>query len=382
MDWLRIGAFACLILYHVGMVFVPWGFHVKERPSVDWMTIPMLAVSPWRLTLLFVVSGYASRALLRRWRGPATFAWRRSVRLLVPLAFAVVVVVPPQPWVELVTQHGYARSFGHFWLHDFFRFGHVAGIGLPAWNHLWFVGYLWTYTVALALLTALPRPPQLQRWFDRLFGGMGAVLLPLGWLLATQVIVFQRWTDSQDVIHDGVAHLAYFPAFLFGFALARSDRVMAAIVRWHRPAGIAALAAWGVAVARELVWPGGATPPARFVDLLVWSRQVHCWGAIVALIGFAEVHLNRDHRWRATLTEAVFPFYIIHQTAIVLAFYLLVPLALPTGLEFLALVTATVAACWLFYLGGREIPWARPLIGLRPRLPRSREPAIASVPTL
>ena len=29
MDWLRIGAFALLILYHIGMVFVPWNFHVK-----------------------------------------------------------------------------------------------------------------------------------------------------------------------------------------------------------------------------------------------------------------------------------------------------------------------------------------------------------------
>ena len=73
MDWLRIGAFALLILYHIGMVFVPWGFHVKTAQPIDWVAIPMLATNPWRLTLLFVVSGYASRALLaqvgRRRRG-------------------------------------------------------------------------------------------------------------------------------------------------------------------------------------------------------------------------------------------------------------------------------------------------------------------------
>ena len=34
MDWLRIGAFGLLILYHIGMVFVPWGYHVKTAEPV------------------------------------------------------------------------------------------------------------------------------------------------------------------------------------------------------------------------------------------------------------------------------------------------------------------------------------------------------------
>ena len=28
LDWLRIGAFALLIVYHVGMVYVSWDFHI------------------------------------------------------------------------------------------------------------------------------------------------------------------------------------------------------------------------------------------------------------------------------------------------------------------------------------------------------------------
>ncbi|RYD20313.1 MAG: acyltransferase, partial [Lysobacteraceae bacterium] len=43
MDWLRIGAFALLILYHIGMVFVPWNFHVKSLHVEDWVRLPMLA---------------------------------------------------------------------------------------------------------------------------------------------------------------------------------------------------------------------------------------------------------------------------------------------------------------------------------------------------
>jgi peptidoglycan/LPS O-acetylase OafA/YrhL len=99
------------------------------------------------------------------------------------------------------------------------------------------------------------------------------------------------------------------------------------------------------------------------------------------LIGLADRFWNRDHPWRRTLTEAVFPFYIIHQTIIVVTGWYLLRFALPPTTEFAALLAATVTGCWLFYFGGREIGWLRPLIGLRPlaQRPRSATEA-ASIP--
>ncbi|MEG8053559.1 hypothetical protein QP185_10460 [Sphingomonas aerolata] len=79
------------------MVFVPWNFHVKSTHVEDWVRLPMLATNAWRLTLLFVVSGYASRALLRRSSGPVRFFATRCYRLLVPLAFGILVIVPRNP---------------------------------------------------------------------------------------------------------------------------------------------------------------------------------------------------------------------------------------------------------------------------------------------
>ena len=123
MDWLRIGAFGLLILYHIGMYFVPWGWHVKTAEPLDWVQLPMLATNSWRLALLFLVSGYASAALFAKLGGSGAFARSRSARLLIPLVFGLIVVIPVQPWIELVTQHGYAHGFAHFWLYDYFRFG-------------------------------------------------------------------------------------------------------------------------------------------------------------------------------------------------------------------------------------------------------------------
>ena len=91
------------------------------------------------------------------------------------------------------------------------------------------------------------------------------------------------------------------------------------------------------------------------------------WSAIVALIGMADRYWNRDHRWRPMLTEAVFPFYIVHQTIIVWLGWYLLRFALPPLAEFAILVLATAAGCWACYLIGREIGPLRPLIGLRPK---------------
>src|SRR3546814_1814726 len=61
----------------------------------------------------------------------------------------------------------------------------------------------------------------------------------------------------------------------------------------------------------------------------------------------------------------LFPFYIIHQTVIVVVGYAIVGRGIAPGAEFAILLAATVAGCWGFYLIGREIGWLRPLIGLR-----------------
>jgi len=373
LDWLRIGAFGILIFYHIGMVFVPWAYHVKSANVADWVTLPMLASNAWRLTLLFVVSGYASRALLSRSPGLLAFVRNRSVRLLIPLAFGIAVIVPPQAWVELTTQHGYSGDFGTFWLHDYFRFAPLAGIMLPTWNHLWFVAYLWVYTIVLALLVAIAPKGWPQRAYDRLFGTPLVLFLPLAYLMCVHGWWIRMSAETQNLLDDRIGHLTFLPAFLFGFGLAGSATARAAILRWWKVAATLALLGYATIVGIELRWPADVVTPRWVYTPYGFAHAMEQWGAIIALIGVAERWWNRDHRWRATLTEAVFPFYIIHQTIIVLATWALLPAHLPGWAEFAIIAAATVAGCWAFYLIGRELRWLRPLIGLRPRPRTARE---------
>lgn len=369
MDWLRIGAFGLLILYHIGMYFVPWGWHVKIDPVIDWAAIPMLATNGWRLPLLFLVSGYASAALFAKLGGAGAFARSRSARLLVPLAFGIVVVIPPQPWIELMGQHGYAHGFLHFWWADYFRFGALDGIILPTWQHLWFVVYLWAYTLIAALLLAAVPAAVRGRIADgavRLLSGWRLLAVPmLGWLAV--LAAFPGHEETHALFDDGPSHLHYLIAFGVGWLLRVRPELFAAVTQWWKAAAVLAVLAFLPVAWVAWNWPGDMRAPDWARSLFDVARQVQGWAAIVALIGVADHWWNRDYRWRAMLAEAVFPFYIIHQTIIVVVGWYLKQADVAALPSFLILIAATVAGCWFFYAVGRRIGWLRPLIGLQRR---------------
>jgi hypothetical protein len=369
MDWLRIGAFGLLILYHIGMFFVPWGWHVKTAVPLDWAGLPMLATNAWRLPLLFAVSGFATAAVLGKSRGTGGFLRDRTARLLVPTIFAAIVIIPPQPWIELVTQHGYAHGFLHFWAHDYFRFGTLDGVVLPTWQHLWFVVYLWVYTLALVLILALTpvaARASFARFADDLLSGPGLLLVPLAWLAVHMAISWPGAEPTHALVDDWNAHRMYFPAFAFGVFLADAPRTWGSIRRWWKVAGVLAILGYAGIAAIYTAWISGAAAPDALRLPFAAARLVMGWTAVVALIGLADRHWNRDHPLRPMLTEAVFPFYIIHQTIIVVLGWYLLRFALPPVAEFAILVPATALGCWLFYRAGRRIGGLRPLIGLRP----------------
>ena len=87
--------------------------------------------------------------------------------------------------------------------------------------------------------------------------------------------------------------------------------------------------------------------------------------AIIAATGYAHRYLRHaDGPIRQTLTQATFPFYLIHQTIIVVAGHHLDNLGLPLLVEAPLLLGATALGCWAFYDLGRRIPPLRVWVGL------------------
>lgn len=382
MDWLRIAAFALLIVYHVAMVFAPWDWVIHTPRSYAALVPPMALLTPWRLPLLFAVSGYASRKLYDRAGSPAAFAESRSKRLLIPLAFGMAAIVPLEMWVR-VMETGYPHGYLHFWAVDYWRSGEFYGREFPSWEHLWFIAYLAAYSFVLAGVLALwgGRVMAAIGWLaDWCSVGMRLLWMPIAGLIVIRLALLFVVAERQGLTRDWSGHAQYLPIFLFGFALAGAPQLWPAIERiWKRAFLIAALAGLPV-VLIEMRWPGSAVPPHAMMALDRACRVTMAWCMILGLFHVAETWWNRDHRWRRPLAEAVFPFYIIHHPAIVLIAWYTLPLGLGPVTEFALLLGGTFAACFaVFALGGR-IGWIRPLIGLSPVRAAAAKAARSPVP--
>lgn len=368
LDWLRIGAFGLLIVYHVAMVFSTWDWVIKSPVTYPQLIIPMALLTPWRLPLLFAVSGYASRKLLDKSGSVTAFTHSRNRRLLIPWAFAMVVIIPPEMWVRALEQ-GYPHSFLRFWLSDYWSLAPAYGKPFPSWEHLWFVVYLWAYTMLLAALLLLPKwnAARVTAITDWLAKGTRLLWAPIAVLVVLKMSVLFVLPEKQGLFTDWNAHLMYLPIFLFGFALGGATQLWPVIARAWRPATAIAIASGAVVAWIEVTYPGHEVPPHAIMALDRAARLAMAWSMILLLFHLATRFLNRDHKWRATLAEAVFPLYIAHHPAIVLIAWFTLPLHIDPFAEFALILTGTFGFAAAFYLIGREVDFLRPLIGLAPR---------------
>jgi hypothetical protein len=362
LDWLRIAAFGLLILYHAGMAFVVWDWHIKLA-RLAWLEPVMLFTNAWRLLLLFIISGIASAAMLGK--GEAGFLASRSKRLLLPLLFGVVLIVPPQPWVEVQVKGVWSGSFTNFWLGPFFGFSDALGLILPTWNHLWFVVYLWLYTLLLALLPSRARTG-LARAVGQLLAGNRLLWLPMLAIAAIRIALADRFPESHDVVSDWCMHWIYGGGFFIGAAMGTAGPLWAGVARLWRPGLALGIASWA-GVAWINVQPGDVE--GGWLVLTRVLRAVQAWGMIIGLLGAAQRFLDHDHRWRLPLAQAVFPAYLIHQTLIVLIAWWLVPLGLPVGAQAAILLAGTALGTAAFCLVTARINWLRPWVGYGPIRP-------------
>lgn len=381
MDWLRIGAFMLLILYHVGYNFTPWGYQTPTRGVVGWAEIPLLALSPWRLSLLFAISGYASAALLAKDGSTGEFFRNRLARLGIPLAFGLLVIVPPQPYMGLVNS-GYEHGYLYYLLHDAFTFRTVRLEYVPRAMHMWFVIYLLAYTVLFcAVRAAMPQSwrEALHAKAERALASPALLPLGIGAVFLVRQFVPYGWTDLHSILDDRAAHLHYGAMFLFGLLLRESEALRLVIARQWKQALALALAGFAWAAGDAWVFPGNTPTPAAWSVPLCLAKSLMSWCTVIALFGVADRYWNRDASWRATLAEAVFPVYIAHQTIMVLVSYWLRDKGLTALPEFLLLCSSVAIGSWFFYLVGREIGPLRPLIGLKRQRPAKRRPQQAPV---
>lgn len=316
-DWLRILAMFSVFLFHCARYFDHEGWHVKNlRLSLGFSVFVGILVQ-WIMPIFFVLSGQSSRFALN-FRSAGQFLGERFKRLVIPLVFGIFILVPPQVYIERFTGGQFSGSFFRFYPHYFDGFygfgGNFAWMGL----HLWFLLMLFLFSLlTLPLLLALKKEG-VSRWSGKLasfFEKSGAILL---WAIPLAFMEFLFHPDGLGQRNFGGWNIfVYLVFFLFGYLLASDERYKLSVERQRTIfLALAAITTLiGYYIRRSGFYPPFGSFEYFWVSLL---RTFNSWVWVLAILGIGSRHLAFRNRLSKYANEAVLPFYILHQTVIVI----------------------------------------------------------------
>ncbi len=338
----------------MGMVFVPWEYHIKNNEISESLIWPMLFVNQWRLPILFVISGMGTRFALSH-RSGKQFIQERFVRLVIPLVFGILFIISPQIYYERLADGQFSGSFISFYPHFF---DGIYPSGNLSWNHLWFLPYLFIYSLILAPLFLLIRNnPNLK--FLKLIDSL--VNKPLGLLVFAIPLMIVQYTlaplfpVTRNLFYDWYAFFYYLLLFLYGYLfISVQQSFWLALDKTKYIALIGGL----------IFFPLNLIFHRTLFGPILDNLNLICW--IVVILGFSARYLNKPSPALKYANRAVYPFYILHQTiTLAVAFYIR-DLEWSIGLKFIVLSVATFGGSWIIYeLLIRRIKFLGFLFGLK-----------------
>jgi glucan biosynthesis protein C len=391
LDLLRALVVVGLVFFHSAVIFGAGEFPVKAAAENRVAAVFLGFGATWGMPLLFLIAGMGIWYSLQS-RSPAAFARERLWRLGVPLLVGLLTLVPLQVYLGLRRAgdpSSYVSFYARFWdvrpALDFPFVITAAPDGVFETGHLWFLVCLLGFSLVLLPGLAWLRRPAGTRLLGRLGGLLarpGGLLLPALPLAAVEVAL------GSETGHGGWNHGSYALFLLYGFVAAADPRIGEVFQRRWRPAAalglllfLAAGVAYGAADADAEPFTGMDSFSMAFRLL----KSVDGWLWVVAIVGLARSQLQRRRSSPAQLApqraarpgllrhlgayanEAVLPFYVLHETVIVVVAYFVLSWPIAAGVQYSLIALISLAATLLLYdLSVRRSPLTRFLFGLKP----------------
>jgi surface polysaccharide O-acyltransferase-like enzyme len=348
LDWLRVIVFALLIIYHSGMFFVPWEWHIKNNELSDSFIIPMRFVSQWRLSLLFLISGMGT-AFAGRKRGVREFVFERFRRIFIPLVCGIFITVIPQVWIERVSTGEYEGSFLSFLAGP--AFSGIYPDGNFSWHHLWFLPYLLFFSLIIA--------PFNYKWELNKRGSIIALSIAFILLFLSNFCLRLAYPSTHAFWGDWYNLSTYFIFFSCGFIIIKSGNAIWNVIKEFR-----LLFLITASLSFYLMEFTEITRNLNIGRSLLLTINTSLW--IVTLLGYAIKYLSKSGKYLNYANRAVYPFYIIHQTVTVFLGYIIMNLSWPVLNKFIFMVVFTFLITFILYeFIVRRIKLLHPIFGLK-----------------
>lgn len=372
LDWLRVLAMASIFFFHNNRFFDFDGWHVKNAETSLGSTIFTQFFSQWMMPLFFLIAGAAVYYALR-FRAARQFIRERSLRLMIPLVtVGMFVLAPPQVYLERLSQGEFSGTFPQFY-HRYFDGlygfgGNFAFHGM----HLWFLLFLFIFSVT-TLPLLLPRKGTGKSLISRLatlFEKPWALMLLLLPLAATSILADVTWLGWTRQM-GGWDTLSYLLFFIYGYLVFSNTQIQENIKRYSTIALIVALVLTTVGfVLRYQVNPQILFGTPEYVGIMLLRASLAwCW--LIAILGFGSRVLNRNNRFLGYANEAVLPFYVLHQTVILIIGFYVVQwnMGIPAKYAIISATSfATIMAIYVLLI--RRINPLRFVFGMRPKKPK------------
>lgn len=355
LDWLRVVAILILHLFHCGMFFNSWGWHVKSPELLPVLEPVMTVLHLVRMPLLMLIAGAGTAFCLRK-RSIGGFAGERSLRLLLPLVVGMLLVVPPQIYAERVWTGAWQGTFLD-WYPSVFQFRPYPN-GNLSWHHLWFVVYLYTYCILALPLLRWSRTERGEAFLDRasawLVKGWRIYLPALSLFLGRYLLL--RFDETHGLIDDPKTFVFYLQLFLLGHLFGRRPALLERVRELR----------WTSLVIGLLLLPITFTEAEGWINaprvLLIW---LFSWTVLLAALGHARQHIRARKPWLVRAQENAYPFYILHQTIIILVAWQSLRFPMGPWSRFGLVILVSFTLTWLGCELIRATPWLRPLFGLK-----------------
>jgi len=351
-----------MLLFHCARFFNDEDWHVKNGQLSDGMGVFVGVVVQWLMPLFFTLSAMAIYYALR-FRSNRQYLAERCKRLLIPFVFGTLALIPPQVYIECATHGRFSGSFVAFYPHYFegwYGFGgNFAWMGL----HLWYLEVLFVFSLLTLPLFRLLRGAGAQRLIASLGrlcekpGGIFALAVPIGGM---ELLVNLQPDGIGRRDFGGWSLLTYLVIFCLGYVVACDERFRKAMERQR----VLALVCGVIAVAAGCVLARSGHPSRA--PHMAFLRAFHTWFCLVAFLGFGSRYLSFSNAALKYATEAVMPFYILHQTVIVVLGYFLIGWAAGVAVKYVVLLFAAfVVIAAVYELAVRRLPALRFLFGMK-----------------
>jgi glucan biosynthesis protein C len=340
LDWLRVIAILAVYFHHLGMPFNGDGFHIMNSESSKLLDDIMVYFEQFRLPLLFLISGTGTLLAFskRTWK---QFSKERTGRLLIPLIFGILFIVPPQTYFQ------YINEYSSYW--------QLYTSGRFETNHLWFIENLYIISllvIPLIIFLKSQKSQGFKTWFERISSHkMGLLLGGLPLIILT--VVLKRYYPTGSSSLTNFSETFFYTYFFITGILFASSQIFWENLKKYRRFHLVTFIISTLLFYSYYFVPNDFVEPylSTSVRWDIWYGLCCLlgWCFVLTLLGYGQVYLNKPSLWLKRMNEAIYPFYILHQTVIVIFGYYIIQLNVNIPVKMILLFLSSFFVIVLLY---------------------------------